>query len=109
MLHEDSAGCHACDANKTEQGQQESTEAKRKPWDLNVDYIITASASKPDFAALPFMKQLAAKCPVRQEGGLPIVTEDLQYGELPLFVVGMYSGLQVSRRQRRGKLERLQC
>lgn len=109
MLHEDSAGCHACDANKTEQEQQKSTEAKRKPWDLNVDYIITASASKPDFAALPFMKQLAAKYPVRQEGGLPVVTEDLQYGELPLFVVGMYSGLQVSHRERCSKLERLRC
>ncbi|PWN26019.1 hypothetical protein BDZ90DRAFT_233616 [Jaminaea rosea] len=62
---------------------------------LNASYIITASAFTPDYAQLPFMRSVAEQHPVRQEGGLPVLTEDLQYGRLPLFVVGMYCGLQI--------------
>lgn len=68
---------------------------KRSP-DISADYIVTASAFQPDFAALPWMQEIAQQYPIKQEGGLPLLTEHLQYGNLPLFVVGMYAGLQVS-------------
>ncbi|CAO1626693.1 unnamed protein product [Sympodiomycopsis kandeliae] len=67
---------------------------KREP-DITADYIVTASAFMPNFSALPWMSQVARQYPVRQEGGLPLLTEHLQYGQLPLFVVGMYAGLQI--------------
>lgn len=63
---------------------------------IEAGHIITASAFTPDFQSLPMMSDLAARHPIEQHGGLPLVTEDLQYGSLPLFVVGMYSALQVS-------------
>lgn len=64
--------------------------------DVEADYIVTASAFVPNFATLPFMEHVVSQYPVHHEGGFPLVTEDLQYGNLPLFVVGLYAGLQVS-------------
>lgn len=63
---------------------------------IEADYIVTASAFIPSFSDLPFMRQVVSQYPVHHEGGFPLVTEDLQYGSLSLYVVGMYSALQVS-------------
>lgn len=81
--------------------EESDAEPKKRQADFTADYIVTATAFKPDFAALPWISEVAQQYPVRQEGGLPLLTEHLQYGQLPLFAVGMYAALQVSLPRRR--------
>lgn len=65
---------------------------------LKADFIVSATGSQLSFSSLPFMRDLSVSHPVREVGGLPVLTEDLQWGrELPFFCVGGYSALQVSR------------
>ncbi|WFD35721.1 hypothetical protein MCUN1_002582 [Malassezia cuniculi] len=63
--------------------------------DLCADYIVSSTGAKLGFSSLPFMETLSIKMPVPDVGGLPVVTEDLQYGSIPLFCVGAYSALQI--------------
>lgn len=60
-----------------------------------VDYIISATGSQLGFGTLPFMQRLSSKMHVPEIRGIPIVNEDLQYGTLPLYVIGSYSALQI--------------
>ena len=62
---------------------------------LDAGYIVSCTGAKLGFSSLPFMQTLAIKVPVPEVGGLPVVTEDLQYGGIPLFCVGAYSALQI--------------
>jgi len=59
------------------------------------DYIISSTGSHLGFSTLPFMQTLATKEAVPEVGGVPIVNEDLQYGSLPLYVIGSYSAIQI--------------
>lgn len=59
------------------------------------DYLISSTGSHLGFSTLPFMKTLANKEVVPEVGGVPIVNEDLQYGSLPLYVIGSYSAIQI--------------
>lgn len=92
--NEEEEGCD-CKTGPTATGSGDDT-TRITTRRLAATYIISASAFTPDFSSLPFMRDVARQHPVRQEGGLPVLTDDLQWGQLPLFVVGMYSGLQVS-------------
>ncbi|CAO1634999.1 unnamed protein product [Parajaminaea phylloscopi] len=77
-------------------GSSDSEQPKKgSAMTLQADYIVCASAFMPNFAEVPFMRKLATQYPVRHEGGFPVVSEDLQFGDLPLFVVGLYSALQI--------------
>lgn len=61
------------------------------------NFCVTATGAKLDFINLPFMKEIKENHPLRVEGGLPVLTEDLQWGkDLPLFMVGVASAMQVS-------------
>ena len=64
---------------------------------LSAGYIVSCTDAKLGFSSLPFLQTLAVKKPVPEVGGLPVVTEDLQYGGIPLFCVGAYSALQIGR------------
>ncbi|WFD20905.1 hypothetical protein MCAP1_003160 [Malassezia caprae] len=59
------------------------------------DYLISSTGSHLGFSTLPFMRTLATKEVVPEVGGVPIVNEDLQYGSLPLYVIGSYSAIQI--------------
>ncbi|WFD28710.1 hypothetical protein MNAN1_003723 [Malassezia nana] len=72
--------------NKQEPGTSASCEA---------DYLISSTGSSLGFSTLPFMHTLATKVVVPEVGGVPIVNEDLQYGPIPLYVIGSYSAIQI--------------
>ncbi|WFD04727.1 hypothetical protein MVES1_000051 [Malassezia vespertilionis] len=63
--------------------------------DVQADYIVSCTGTKLGFNTLPFMRKIAEKAKVYEENGLPVLDEDLQYGELPFFCVGPYSSLQI--------------
>ena len=61
------------------------------------DFILSATGAKLGFSSLPFVRDFAKKYPIREVGGLPVVTSDLQYTkDIPFFCVGAYSAIQVS-------------
>lgn len=62
---------------------------------VTAEYVVSCTGAQLGFSTLPFMRSIAPKIPIAQEGGLPVLTEDLQYGSIPLFCVGPYSALQV--------------
>ncbi|SPO37490.1 uncharacterized protein PSFLO_02965 [Pseudozyma flocculosa] len=73
-----------------------STPASPRQSTFEVDYILSATGPSLDFSALPFMRELTSSRPIAHHGGLPVLTQDLQYASgLPLFVVGAYSALQI--------------
>lgn len=62
-----------------------------------VSFCVAATGAHLDFTSLPFMKEIKERHPLRVVGGLPVLTEDLQWGkELPYFMIGAASGMQVS-------------
>lgn len=64
---------------------------------LDADFIVAATGPQLGFDTLPFLQHLCQTRPIRHEGGLPVLTEELQYTkDIPLFCVGAYSALQVS-------------
>ncbi|PWN52874.1 hypothetical protein IE53DRAFT_242698 [Violaceomyces palustris] len=62
---------------------------------LKADFVISATGPRLGFSSLPFMQKVFQTHPVREEGGLPVLTEDLKFGQLPLYCVGAYSALQI--------------
>jgi hypothetical protein len=69
---------------------------------LAVDYIISATGAAPRLENVPFMAEICRddRHGVKHYGGLPFLTENLQYGdELPLFFTGAFSALQVSEKR----------
>jgi hypothetical protein len=66
-------------------------------WQLSgIDYLVSSTGSKLDLDTLPFLESIRREFPIQEVGGLPCLTEDLQWDrELPLFVMGAYSMLEV--------------
>ena len=62
---------------------------------LKADYIITATGASPRFSEVPFLATFAQEHGIPEYGGLPALSESLQYGSLPLFCTGAFSALQV--------------
>lgn len=64
--------------------------------ELQAAFIVAATGVAPDFASLPFMRGFVAQHPIPFVGGLPVLSENLQWcEEVPLFCVGASSGLQI--------------
>lgn len=88
-------------SSKGEESEDESiaddeVEFKEIKQTLRPHYIISATGAAPKFSKVPFLKNIAEQHPVPEYGGLPWLTESLQYGKLPLFCTGAFSALQVS-------------
>lgn len=63
-----------------------------------VDYVVCSTGSAMSFANLPFLEPLLKSHPIEMVAAFPQLTQDLQWNaELPLFVVGAYAMLEVSR------------
>lgn len=62
---------------------------------LTAEYIIAATGAAPRFSEVPFLKNIAKEHGVAEHGGLPAISDSLQYGSLPLFCTGAFSALQV--------------
>ncbi|BGP12375.1 hypothetical protein JCM10213_002021 [Rhodosporidiobolus nylandii] len=61
-----------------------------------VDYLVCSTGSKHDLAQVPFLQPMLKSHPVELVNGLPVLTADLQWNdELPLFVMGAYSMLEL--------------
>ena len=70
------------------------SESKEK---LQVDYVVCSTGSAMAFDKIPFIQPLLASHPIEMIRGAPRLTEDLQWSaELPAFVMGSYSILEVS-------------
>lgn len=60
------------------------------------DRVVSACGHRPDCTSLPVIQGLMKHSPVQIVGGLPQVTQDLQWGSYKrLFVVGALASLQV--------------
>jgi hypothetical protein len=60
------------------------------------DKIRLGTGVKPDCRALPSIRDLLDNCEaVPIVGGFPVLTTELQWGSLPVFVVGALAGLQL--------------
>lgn len=66
-------------------------------WSLQgIDYLVSSTGSKIHLDSLSFLNELRQTHPVEEVGGLPCITGDLQWNEqVPLFVMGAYSMLEV--------------
>lgn len=62
-----------------------------------VDYVVCSTGSAMAFEKIPFIQPLLDSHPIEMVRGAPRLTEDLQWSdELPAFVMGAYSILEVS-------------
>lgn len=77
--------------------EKEEIEYRELKQTLRPHYIISATGAAPKFSQVPFLRNIAKQHPVPEYGGLPWLTESLQYGKLPLFCAGAFSALQVSK------------
>ncbi|EPQ59859.1 hypothetical protein GLOTRDRAFT_5884, partial [Gloeophyllum trabeum ATCC 11539] len=60
------------------------------------DFILSATEAQLGFSSLPFVRDFSKKHPIKEFGGLPVLTADLQYTkDIPLFCVGAYSAIQM--------------
>ncbi|WFD32473.1 hypothetical protein MSPP1_003521 [Malassezia sp. CBS 17886] len=62
--------------------------------EIDADYVVASTGSQLGFRHMPFMRTLAHRTDIQEVDGLPVLSEDLQYGGLPLFCVGPYAALQ---------------
>lgn len=61
-----------------------------------MDYVYFATGVQTDFRALPYLRTMLARHPIRGFGGFPCLTEDLMWDEgVPLFVTGRLSALRI--------------
>lgn len=61
-----------------------------------IDYIYYATGVQTDVCSIPFLQKLRAKYPIKCHGGLPCITDDLQWTpEVPLFVAGKLGALKI--------------
>ncbi|KAI1849986.1 hypothetical protein JX265_003359 [Neoarthrinium moseri] len=80
---------------------------KSQTWDIElsgghpqklppIDHIYFATGVQSNFETLPYIQSLQAQYPVSNCGGLPCITEDMQWSdEVPLFLAGRLGGLQL--------------
>lgn len=60
------------------------------------DRVVLACGHRPGCLDLPLLADLCRRWPTPIQGGLPVLSEDLQWGDMAqLFVVGALAGLQV--------------
>ncbi|KAK7958569.1 FAD binding domain-containing protein [Apiospora saccharicola] len=60
------------------------------------DHIYYATGVQTDFTTLPYLQNLLADFPVASCGGLPCITDDMQWREdVPLFLTGRLGALQL--------------
>ncbi|GAA5922918.1 uncharacterized protein JCM15063_003467 [Sporobolomyces koalae] len=66
-------------------------------WQLDeIDYLVSSTGSKISLDSLDFMQRIRTEHAIEEVGGLPCVTRDLQWNdELPLFLMGAYSMLEL--------------
>jgi lysine/ornithine N-monooxygenase len=62
----------------------------------SIDHIYYATGAKADIQEVEMLENIRAQWPIRDVGGLPCLTHDLQWHEdLPLFVSGRFAGLRI--------------
>lgn len=62
---------------------------------ITADYLICATGSHIDISADPLLANLQAAHPLRLAGGLPVLSERLQWGELPVHLMGNLAALEL--------------
>lgn len=61
-----------------------------------IDHIYFATGVQSDFRELPYLQSMLAQYPIDCCGGLPCITEDMQWNEdVPLFLAGRLGGLEL--------------
>lgn len=62
---------------------------------IQADYLICATGTKIDISADPLLARLQEIQPMRMVGGLPVLSERLQWGELPVHLMGNIAALEL--------------
>lgn len=62
---------------------------------LSADYLICASGTSVDIFTDPLLADLQKTHPVEVCGGLPVLTESLQWGTAPVYVMGNIAALEL--------------
>jgi len=62
---------------------------------IAADYLICATGTHIDISADPLLSNLQAIHPLRLVGGLPVISERLQWGELPIHLMGNSAALEL--------------
>lgn len=61
-----------------------------------IDYIYYATGVQTDIATLPYLQTMQRKFPIKTQGGLPCITDDLMWSKgVPLFITGRLGALQI--------------
>lgn len=70
-----------------------------EPWQVtDVDYLVSSTGSELALDRLECVRPIVDRYPIDQVGGLPCLTTDLAWSrDVPLFFLGAYSMLEVSR------------
>ncbi|GAA5950415.1 hypothetical protein JCM3765_004537 [Sporobolomyces pararoseus] len=80
--------------------RRDSCPVEKEPtkWNLEgIDYLVCSTGSKLSIdESLPFLDNIQRQFPIEKVGGLPCLTESLQWSkEVPLFMVGAFSMLEL--------------
>jgi len=62
---------------------------------LTADHLLCASGTVVDMFTDPLLADLQKTRPLRMVGGLPVLTEGLQWGDLPVYVMGNVAALEL--------------
>jgi cation diffusion facilitator CzcD-associated flavoprotein CzcO len=62
---------------------------------ITADYLICATGTSVDISADPLLGSLQTIHPLRVVGGLPVLSEQLQWGELPIHLMGNLAALEL--------------
>jgi len=62
---------------------------------LSADYLICASGTSVDVSTDPLLADLQRTHPLEVLGGLPVLTENLQWGTAPVYVMGNIAALEL--------------
>ncbi|KAI0158652.1 hypothetical protein BJ166DRAFT_308498 [Pestalotiopsis sp. NC0098] len=61
-----------------------------------IDHIYFATGVQTTFQTLPYLQSMLEQHPIKDCGGLPCITEDMQWNDdVPLFMAGRLGGLQL--------------
>ena len=94
---DDAAAKSQPDHGKQQMDQHNHGAAKnRRDTVAEFDKILLGTGVKADCRSVPFVRDLLENCEaVPIIGGFPVLSTDLQWGSLPVFVVGALAGLQL--------------
>mmetsp|Transcript_22144 Transcript_22144/g.43170 ORF Transcript_22144/g.43170 Transcript_22144/m.43170 type:complete len:455 (-) Transcript_22144:797-2161(-) len=62
---------------------------------IEADYLICATGALMDIATDPLLAGLQEAFPLPMQNGLPILTENLQWGKLPVYLMGNLAALEL--------------